>query len=96
MHKKILILIGVLQLMFFAYLIVDSQMILDKGEEFKFETALVDPYDIFRGHYVTLKFRQEEYNKEVIKNFTCTSKTQKLYAEIIKDKNGFAQIQSLN
>ncbi len=39
--------------------IFDEEQILDEGSVFKFKTRPIDPYDIFRGKYVSLDFSDE-------------------------------------
>jgi uncharacterized membrane-anchored protein len=43
-----------LQMMF------NQEDIMKTGTEFKFQTAPIDPYDPFRGKYITLFFKERE------------------------------------
>ena len=49
-----LIAVIVIQLFVPVYMIVNKYDILKTGEEFKFRVSPVDPYDAFRGRYVSL------------------------------------------
>jgi uncharacterized membrane-anchored protein len=68
------------------------EIILTRGEQFKFRTAPVDPYDAFRGRYVALS---------IDKSFAPLSKGQKfrygesVYALIGIDESGFAEITAV-
>jgi uncharacterized membrane-anchored protein len=57
--------------------------ILRTGEEFKFRVSPVDPYDAFRGRYVTLYSRQEISGKGK-------------YGTITVDEDGFAIVSSIS
>jgi len=55
----LLIAVIVIQLCVPVYMIANKYGILKNGEEFKFRVSPVDPYDAFRGRYVSLFSRQE-------------------------------------
>ena len=63
--------------------IINKYDILKTGEEFKFKVSPVDPYDAFRGRYVSITYRQgvTGYGK---------------YAAIVTDADGFAHIDSIS
>jgi uncharacterized membrane-anchored protein len=55
------IVLSLIQLGIPAKMMFDSENAIAKGKEYKFRTAPVDPYDPFRGRYVTLSFDAENY-----------------------------------
>lgn len=65
MKLKIILLIVLfaIQLAIPGYMIFEQNQILTEGTAYKFKTRPIDPYDPFRGRYVTLAF---EANQEVI------------------------------
>ena len=77
-----LIAVIVIQLSVPVYMIVSKYVILKTGEEFKFWVNPVDPYDAFRGRYVSL-FPQQE------------ARGDGRYGLIVVDPNGFARISSI-
>jgi len=54
-----LIAVMVIQLSVPVYMIINKYIILKTGEEFKFRVNPIDPYDAFRGRYVSLYSNQE-------------------------------------
>ena len=54
-----LIAVIIIQLSVPVYMIFDKYDTLRTGEEFKFLVLPVDPYDAFRGRYVSLNLRQD-------------------------------------
>jgi uncharacterized membrane-anchored protein len=63
--KKILffvfIVACIIQLAVPAKMIMDKENVMSEGHEYKFRTAPVDPYDPFRGKYITLSFDANRY-----------------------------------
>ena len=61
--KKILlvlfILVAIVQISFSASMIINREITLKSGKQFKFRTAPVDPYDAFRGRYVALTLEED-------------------------------------
>jgi len=74
-----LIAVIVIQLFVPTYKVVNKYIILRTGEEFKFKVNPVDPYDAFRGRYVSLN---------AIQGVRGSGK----YGIVIVDKDGFAKI----
>lgn len=68
-------------------MIIKRESVLKDGEQFKFKTAPVDPYDAFRGRYVAL--RLEENYVPAVKE-TKLNRGQTVYALIAVDSQGFA------
>jgi uncharacterized membrane-anchored protein len=96
-NKKTIVLIFVFVVV--AQLFVPLQMIFHQediiktGKEFKFQTAPVDPYDPFRGKYISLVFKEREIAVKNAKKWT-TGAT--VFATLITDKKGFAKISSIS
>lgn len=97
MNRKILI--GILILAFLAqlavpvYSILSEELLLKNGKEYKFRTALADPYDPFKGRYVYLSFVDDTVEKE---KDLVANRIQNMYAIITEDENGFAKISKLS
>ncbi len=94
-HKAIII--AVFVIMALAQLFVPAQMIMERenvlstGSEFKFRTAPVDPYDPFRGKYITLNYSVDKF-------YTSDSTWRdqaKAYVLIETDADGFARIDDV-
>lgn len=75
----ILVLVIIIQLFVPAYMIINKYDILKTGEEFKFRVDPIDPYDAFRGRYVSLYSRQEVNGNGK-------------YGTIVVDEDGFARV----
>tara|TARA_B110000285_G_scaffold158034_1_gene176342 strand:+ start:1573 stop:2148 length:576 start_codon:yes stop_codon:yes gene_type:complete len=85
--------IVIIQLFIPAKMIYDRELPKIYGEEFKFETRPIDPYDPFRGKYVTLNFAANEIG---------VNRTEKwkggdiVYVKFEKAENGLAIISSIH
>lgn len=77
------------QVLFPVYMIVSNEITLAKGNDYLFRVAPYDPYDPFRGRYVTVRIMDNE--AEVKQNF---NRDDTAYAELITS-GGHAQILSL-
>jgi uncharacterized membrane-anchored protein len=91
-HKLSLALFAVLsvfQLAVPVWMIVNREMTLRHGRQFRFRAAPVDPYDAFRGRYVALQFQQ---NSAPVPADEKLAMNQKVYAELAEDENGFARL----
>lgn len=94
--KNILLLFA---LVVIAQLYVPLQMIFNQediiktGTEFKFQTAPIDPYDAFRGKYITLFFKEREITVKNVKKYISG---ETVFATIITTKNGFAKVSSIS
>jgi len=68
-------------------MIMKREDVLKNGQQFKFKTAPVDPYDAFRGRYVALRIENDYLpaGKE-----TKYTNGQTVYALISADEQGFA------
>jgi len=97
MNKKILlplfVLIAMAQLYVPAKMILDREDVLATGIEYKFRTAPVDPYDPFRGKYITLSFVDNNINVENRKDWKSG---EPVYVLLENDKEGYAQFKSVS
>ncbi len=97
MHRKIL-LYGVAaftmlaQLATPAYMIVNRELTLAKGNVYKFKTAPVDPYNPFSGRYVALDLEADQMK---LRNAASFRRNEKVYAKIAVDDKGFAYFSDL-
>lgn len=82
----LLILTILIQLFVPSYIVFEKYDTLKNGREYKFEIELYDPYDAFRGRYVSLTVKRNSfaYNHEGI------------YGHIGLDNDGFAYIDSVS
>jgi uncharacterized membrane-anchored protein len=98
MNKKtILILfaiVAVAQLAIPAKMVLERELTLSSGETFKFRTAPVDPYDAFRGRYVSL---QTEVERQAIplESKAKIKPGSRIYVTLSKDGQGFAKAESV-
>ena len=96
MHQKFIIslfiLLAVIQLAVPGVMIAKRELTLKNGAAFKFVTAPVDPYDAFRGRYVSLNFSQSQIP---LSQDLDIERNQWVYAHLKKDKAGFAKIHKI-
>ena len=81
--------ISIIQVITPLSMIVKREYVLKNGEQFKFKTAPVDPYDAFRGRYVALRIQGDEIS--VPKELRLDN-GQAIYAVINIDDQGFANL----
>ena len=98
MNKRSLILLGfavvmAAQLAVPAWMIVDHERTLAKGQLFKFRTRPVDPADAFRGRYVWLSLEPHAVR---VPNIQQWRSRQKAFAVLETDLNGFAVVKRLD
>ena len=67
--------------------------VLSSGHEYRFRTAPVDPYDPFRGKYVTLRFDAEDY---ATKSTGTWTRGEAAYVVLGTDSAGFAIVTSVH
>jgi len=74
-------------------MIQKREQTLRKGEVFLFKTAPVDPYDAFRGRYVSLGFDLNSITNRF--GYTHHVRNKLMYASLDRDDVGFAAITGL-
>lgn len=81
----------------FSMIYQHERVVLD-GTPFKFKAALVDPYDPFRGKYVTLNFEENSFRMDTLQTWLHKDGHYKKngYITLTKDEEGFATIKNLS
>lgn len=99
----IFLFIALIQLCVPIYIIANREYILRTGTPFLFSTKPVDPYDAFRGRYVSLSFEfEDELNKKLKgKYFTHTKNSEEIISKTIfvslaNDASGIARIDEIS
>lgn len=96
-NKKLLltafILVALAQLYVPTKMIWDKESVIDKGVEFKFKTAPIDPNDPFRGKYITLSYDE---NTVTVSDEQDWVEGEPIYVILVTDKSGYAKIQSVS
>lgn len=82
----------VVQLAVPGYMIFEQQQILSHGEVYKFKTQPIDPYDPFRGRYVTLTYN---INANPIPTEQTFQRGDWAYALLSVDSEGYAMFTKL-
>ena len=74
--------------LWFPYsMIIDQQHILKNGEVFRFRPQPVDPYDAFRGRYITLQF--VEQTMDFPNAYETFLRNDQIYVMLEKDSLGY-------
>lgn len=84
--------VALLQLAAPGYMVFSQERVLRTGVSYRFKTAPVDPYDVFRGRYVALSF---EINSAPMDAPSSFIRGQKVYVAIEEDQDGFAKAASV-
>ena len=96
-NKKILIpvfiIAALVQLFIPAKMIWDREDILETGNEYKFKSAPIDPYDPFRGKYITLTFEASTYEVSSAQDWAMG---ERIYVSLNNDSTGFAEIETVS
>lgn len=96
-NKKILftafIIVSMVQLFVPTKMIIDKEIIMGDGVEYKFKMAPIDPSDPFRGKYITLSFDESSIE---IEDEDDWMRGEIVYASIAKDTDGFARLKSVS
>lgn len=95
-HKKLftaLIILALLQILVPAKMIYDHEKIYQKGKDFKFQIAPIDPNNPFLGKYLVLNFRETRFKLENPKDWY---NIREFYVTYITDKNGYAKIENIS
>ena len=91
LNKKVtlllFILLALVQLYVPAMMILRREEIIATGSEYKFETAPVDPYDPFRGRYITLNFQE---TRVPVTDLSDWKEGDVVYAVLGTDEEGLA------
>lgn len=87
------ILLIIAQLSVATRMIIQQEQIIQKGQAFLFKTAPVDPYDPFRGKYITLRFEAEDY---VTQDKQQWKAGEQAFVSLNTDPAGFAKVIKLS
>ncbi|MDD2627597.1 MAG: GDYXXLXY domain-containing protein [Clostridia bacterium] len=95
--KQVFVYITVVLVLFCIpiYIIITNTQTLKHGEEFLFKVEAYDPYDMFRGNYLEIRFEENEvysYNSDRLNNEINSS----YYVRIGKRSDGYAYFQSIS
>lgn len=74
-------------------LIYDSEKTTEEGISFKFKIRPVDPYDPFRGKYITLSFDDNNVIRDTLEEF---SRDQSVFVLVEADSTGFAKVKEIS
>jgi len=74
-------------------MIAQRERLLKEGEQFRFKTIPFDPYDAFRGRYISL--RVEDSKVPYVLGIDC-ERDQKIYAHIAVDDQGYAKLSGIS
>lgn len=96
MNKKIIwpafVLMSLAQLYIPFQMIMGKEKVLQTGKEFRFKAAPVDPYDAFRGKYITLSYEQNAYQ---VANAEEWYSGDVIYVALSDNNEGFATISNV-
>ena len=76
-----------------AKMILDREVVLSTGKDFRFRIAPIDPNDPFRGKYITLNFRENRFPVSEVENW---ERNDDVYVVLGTDRQGFAKIQDVS
>jgi uncharacterized membrane-anchored protein len=98
MRNKIIILalfiiVALIQLFVPAKMVFDREKILNQGVEYKFKTKPIDPYDVFRGKYISLVYREDVC---LVKFPLEWKRNETVYVILSVNKEGYAKIKSIS
>jgi len=88
-----LLLLALVQIYVPLSMIIKREIVLKHGEQFKFRTAPVDPFDAFRGRYVALRI-EEDYVPAIKEAKLNNGQT--VYALINVDNQGLAKFTTIS
>lgn len=85
MNKKsiYLVLAIVVQFGVILYTTISSQMIINNGEVLKFRLRGYDPYDMFRGNYIRIRFMDDEV-------YMVEDVGEEGYVEFVENEEGYS------
>ena len=83
----------VIQLFIPLKIVYDKEISKLYGQEFKFKTQPIDPYDPFRGKYVTLNFSNNNF---YVNRDEKWKRGEEVFVVFKKDKDGYAEISRIN
>lgn len=89
----VLIVVCLVQLGFIIWMPVENSLVLANGNVYKMKITSVDPYDPFRGNYLTVEFKQRTTQLLETDNvYKMDIHSKKVYLVFGKGENGVDQI----
>ena len=89
----LLIAVGLVQLAVPGWMIFQQEQTLRLGKEYKFQTEPVDPYDLFRGRYVALRFKAAEFEAKGDMDLPANGQ---VYVALKTNAAGFAEVEQVS
>jgi len=93
---EFLILLGLAQIGVPGEMIYRQETLLHQGREFRLLTAPVDPYDMFRGRYVSLRFQCETIPLHAGDPLLRLKDADTVYAALKTNGDGFAVVDKIS
>lgn len=72
-------------------MVIDRNTLLRNGQEVRLETGFVDPRDIFRGHYVTLRLEISQFPQDSVETLGDPLIRDPVWIELSEGDDGFWQ-----
>jgi uncharacterized membrane-anchored protein len=94
-RAALLIVVGLIQLAVPGWMIFEQEQTLRLGTEYKFQTEPVDPYDLFRGRYVALRFKAEHVELKGNEGENASA-GHKVFVAVKKNAAGFAEVERVS
>ena len=88
-----LILLALAQWIVPGLVIRNTAYVLKTGKSFKFMTEPVDPTNFFKGKYISLNFKEDQFTE---RNLPDLNNGQEVFVLLSIDKEGFAKIKGLS
>jgi uncharacterized membrane-anchored protein len=88
-----LILLALAQWIVPGLIIRKHEYFLKTGKSFKFQTEPVDPNNFFKGKYIALNFKEDQFTE---RNLPDLNSGQDVFVLLSSDKDGFAKIKGLS
>lgn len=76
------------------YIIISNFIALNSGTEYLFKVEAIDPYDMFRGNYLNINFKEREVYGGYYKDYDYASS--EYYVTIGEYSNGFAYFKGIS
>lgn len=74
------------------YTIVTNDTTLKDGTEYLFKVQAFDPYDMFRGNYLNISFKEDSVNVNLLEDYN----SEECYVTIDTGAEGFAYFRSIS
>lgn len=77
-------------------MIMEQETILKEGKAYNFETRPIDPADPFRGRYITLDFKENQFKMFKDSTWEEIHNDQPIFVELGTDSAGFVKILNVH